>query len=164
MWPVFKRPRLAGFERPLTHGGRIDALYVRQDQDTLRQWCDCVRSHGLPVGVAGHAPAAHLWVDSLGVADFHAVCFFNCGSLHDGKGGRFSLCDIGPAANCVRTIEKPCIGYKILGSGRIDARMAFAFAFESIKPTDVVNVGMHRGDKDDMVEENAATVRRILSE
>ena len=143
------------------HGGRIDALYVRQDQDTLRQWCDCVKSHGLPVGVAGHAPAVHLWVDSLNMVDFHAVCFFNCGSLHDGKGDKFTLGDIGPAVNCVRTIQKPCIGYKILGSGRIDARMAFAFAFEGIKPTDVVCVGMHRGDKDDMVEENAAIVREL---
>jgi hypothetical protein len=46
-------------------------------------------------------------------------------------------------------------------AGRIDPRMAFEYAFESIKPSDVVNVGMFRGDKDDMVEEDAATVREI---
>ena len=40
--------------------------------------------------------------------------------------------------------------------------MAFEFAFHKIKPGDVVNVGMHRGDKDDMVEENAAMARQIL--
>ena len=60
-------------------------------------------------------------------------------------------------------MQRPCIAYKIMGSGRIDPRMAFEYAFEGIKPTDVVNVGVHRGDKDDMVEENAAMVRDILS-
>jgi hypothetical protein len=49
-----------------------------------------------------------------------------------------------------------------MGAGRIDARMAFEYAFGSIKPTDVVNVGMHRGDRDDMVEANAAIVRAVL--
>jgi len=90
------------------------------------------------------------------------VCFFNCGSLHQGKGERFHLSDVPAAVEAVRAIRKPCIAYKIMGSGRIDARMALEFAFESIKPTDVVNVGMHRGDKDGMVEENAALVRQIL--
>ena len=144
------------------HGGLVDDAYSRKDARDLRNWCDHARSHGVPVGVAGHAPEAHLWVDSLDIVDFHAVCFFNCGSLHDGEGSRFRLRDMGPAAECTRRIQKPCIGYKIMGAGRIDPRLAFEFAFEGIKTTDVVNVGMHRGDKDDMVEENAAIARDVL--
>jgi hypothetical protein len=101
-------------------------------------------------------------VDSLDLVDFHAVCFFNCGSLHDGAGERFRLADMSAAVDAIRRIEKPCIGYKIMGAGRIDAQMAFEYAFEEIKPTDVVNVGMHRGDRDAMVEENVAIVREIL--
>jgi hypothetical protein len=98
------------------------------------------------------------------VADFHAVCFFNCGSLHDGRGDKFKLSDVPAATTCIRRIQKPCIAYKIMGAGRIDARMAFEFAFDSIKPGDAVNVGMHRGDKDDMVAENAAIVESILKQ
>ena len=90
------------------------------------------------------------------------VCFFNCGSLHAGKGDRFRLADAFAGVECIRSIQKPCIGYKIMGAGRIDPAMAFEFAFENIKPGDVVNVGMHRGDKDDMVEENVAIVKGIL--
>jgi hypothetical protein len=37
------------------------------------------------------------------------------------------------------------------------------YAFEGIKASDVVSVGMHRGDRDSMVEENASMVRDILS-
>ena len=112
--------------------------------------------------VAAHDPRAHLWVDGLNTADFHTVCFFNCGSLHAGKGEKFRLSDVEPAAETIRAIRKPCIVYKIMGAGRIDARMALEFALASIKPTDVVNVGMFRGDKDGMVEENASTIREIL--
>jgi len=144
------------------HGGLVDEAYERKDEAKVRGWCDRARSAGVPAGVAGHAPEVHRWVDELGVADFHAVCFFNCGTLHRGKGDRFRLGDVAPAIACIRRIRKPCIAYKIMGSGRMDSRMAFEYAFEGIKPTDVVNVGMHRGDKDGMVEENAALVREIL--
>jgi hypothetical protein len=152
-----------GCKALFVHGGQVDELYARRDEGVLRSWVDHARTKDIPVGVGGHHPDVHYWADSLGIADFHSVCFFNCGSLHSGKGLKFRLADIGPAAECIRRIPKPCIAYKIMGSGRIDPRMAFEYAFEEIKPADVVNVGMHRGDKDDMVEQNAAMVRDILS-
>jgi len=73
------------------------------------------------------------------------------------------LADLAPAVETIQTIQKPCIGYKIMGAGRIDAELAFEYAFDNIKPGDVVNVGMHRGDNDNMVEENVALVEKILS-
>ena len=144
------------------HGAIVDKAYAEKDGDSIRAWCDHGRSRGVPVGVAGHAPEAHLWVDTLNTVDFHVVCFFNCGSLHDGKGNLFKLKDMKPAIDAIRQIRKPCIAYKIMGAGRIDARMAFEYAFENIKPGDVVNVGMHRGDEDNMVAKNAAMVSEIL--
>ncbi|MBN1675785.1 MAG: hypothetical protein JXR37_32375 [Kiritimatiellae bacterium] len=144
------------------HGDLVDGLYDKRDESRLRAWLDHARSLGVPAGVAGHSPATHRWVYELGAADFHVVCFFRCGSVHRGEGLRFKLEDLPRAAECVRAIAKPCIGYKIMAAGRIDAQMAFEYAFTHIKPTDVVNVGMHRGDKDDMVEENAAIVRGLL--
>lgn len=144
------------------HGWQVDEAFRRKDKDVLALWCNRARALGVPAGVAGHSPETHLWVDSLGVADFHAVCFFNCGSLHAGKGHKFRLADMAPAVDAIRRIRKPCIGYKIMGAGRLDPRLAFEYALENIKPGDVVNVGMFRGDKDDIVEENAALVREIL--
>jgi len=145
------------------HGGLVDGCYASGDDRTLRTWVAHARSVGLPIGVAGHAPQVHDWVASLGLVDFHVVCFFNCGSLHTGQGQRFRLADVAPAAECVRRLDKPCIAYKIMGAGRIDPAMAFEFAFDHLKPGDVVNVGMYRGDKDDMVEENVALVREVLT-
>lgn len=144
------------------HGGLVDKAYTEKDEASIRAWFKHARKAGVPAGTAGHAPVAHRWVDSLDIADFHMVCFFNCGSLHGGKGDEFRLEDIGAAVKVIRSIRKPCIAYKILGAGRIDPLMGFEYAFKHIKPGDVVNVGMHRGDKDNMVEENAAIVQEIL--
>ena len=144
------------------HGGLVDDLYAKGDAATLKDWVSRARSHGVPIGIAGHSPAVHDWVDGLDLVDFHVVCFFNCGSLHAGTGHTFRLADIAPAVECIRRSQKPCIAYKIMGAGRIDAAMAFEYAFENIKPMDVVNVGMHRGDKDGMVEENVGIVRKLL--
>jgi len=144
------------------HGAIVDNAFSQKDENTIREWFNIVNGYGIPAGVAGHSPEAHLWVNNLNIVDFHAVSFFNCGSLHDGKGEMFKLKDIDMAVKCINKIEKSCIGYKIMGSGRIDPQMAFEYAFEKIKPGDVVNVGMYRGDKDNMVEENADTVRNTL--
>jgi len=144
------------------HGGQVDNLFCRKDEATLRRWCGHARSLGVPIGCAGHTPEAHMWVDHLQITDFHAVPFFTCGSVHNGEGEKFSLSDMLRAVACIKQIQQPCIGYKIMGAGRIDARMAFEYAFDNIKPGDVVNVGMHRGDKDNMVEENASLAREFL--
>jgi len=145
------------------HGGIIDGLFAERNPEPLRAWAGHARELGLPIGVAGHAPQVHDWVAELDIVDFHAVCFFNCGSLHAGQGQRFRLADVEPAAACVKRLRKPCIAYKIMGAGRIDPLLSFEYAFDHIKPGDVVNIGMHRGDKDAMVEENVSLVRDILT-
>lgn len=144
------------------HGTFLDRAYASRDATELRSWCEYAQGKGVAAGIACHIPEAHLWAYKLGFADFHKVCFFNCGSVHKGKGERFFLADAIEAARCVQEIKKPCIAYKIMAAGRIEARMAFEYAFECIKPGDMVNVGMHRGDKDDIVEENVALVEEIL--
>ena len=144
------------------HGGYTDSLYSARDAETFCRWIRYGQSLGIPMGCAGHSSEAHLWVNSLDVVDFQVVCFFNCGSLHAGKGEKFRLADAFQAVQAIQQIQKPCIGYKILGAGRIDAKMGFEFALENIKPGDVVNVGMHRGDNDDVVEDNAKIVNDIL--
>ena len=144
------------------HGEHIDNAFAVQDDETLRAWFSHAESAGIPAGAAAHSPQAHLWINSLDITDFHAVSMFNCGSLHSGKGHKFRLADMSPAIECIGRIQKPCIAYKILGAGRIDPVMGFEYALERIKPTDVVNVGMHRGDKDNMVQENVAIVENIL--
>jgi hypothetical protein len=65
----------------------------------------------------------------------------------------------------MRQTRKPCFAFKILAAGRIPDRgvdQAFRTAFESIKPTDGIYVGMFPRVKDE-VKENAERVHRILA-
>ncbi|NRA36727.1 MAG: hypothetical protein HRU15_01185 [Planctomycetes bacterium] len=153
-----------GCKAMFIHGGVVDNLFKEKDEATIRKWVTHAQSHNIPVGTAGHTPVVHDWINSLDLVDFHAVCFFDCGSVHNQEGEKFNLEDVTKAVSCIQRISKPCIGYKIMGAGRIDAKMAFQYAFDNIKSGDIVNVGMHRGDKDNIVQENVALADEVLSE
>lgn len=153
----------SGAKAAYLHGGILDACYGERDAARLAELVDIMHEGGVPVGTAGHSPEAHLWAHELGLPlDFHVVCFYNCGSLHDGLGDKFRPEDPPPAVAAIQAIDKPCIGYKIMGAGRAEPREAFEYAFANIKPGDCVNVGIYRGDNDAMVEQNAAMVDEIL--
>jgi len=157
-----RRMAAAGAKAAYLHGGLLDACYADRDAEGLARLVDALREGGVPVGTAGHAPEAHLWAHELDLPlDFHVVCFYNCGSLHDGKGEKFKEDDPPHAIEAIQQIEKPCIAYKIMAAGRVEPRAAFERAFANIKPGDVVNVGIYRGDNDGMVEENARLVAEI---
>ncbi len=153
----------AGAKAAYLHGGLLDACFADRDADGFARLVAIMRRGGVPVGTAGHSPEAHLWAHELDLPlDFHVVSFYNCGSLHDGRGDRFKAEDPPRAVAAIRQIDKPCIGYKIMAAGRVDPREAFEYAFANIKPGDCVNVGVYRGDNDDMVEDNVRMVEEIL--
>ncbi len=144
------------------HGMLVDDLYAAQDTETLKRWVAHARKRKLVIGCAGHNVNTHYWVDSLNLVDFHAVPFFNCGSVHSKVGGeRFQLDDVFEAVKLIQFLKKPCIAYKILGAGRLDPVMAFDYALRNIKPGDVINVGMNRQADDTMVEKNVELVKKL---
>lgn len=146
------------------HGAVTDECYKTGDYGPIARMIDFIHEQGLLAGLAGHVAESHVAIFEAGIpADFHVVCFYNCGSLHAGGGERFDPADPPLAIDAIRRIDKPCIAYKILGAGRVPAREAFEYAFANIKRTDAVNVGIYRGDNDRMVEEDAALTAEILA-
>ena len=74
-----------------------------------------------------------------------------------------------PARMCrtIRATKKTCLAFKILAAGRAaegreGLEQAFRFAFENIKPSDAVIVGMYPRFKD-KVKQNAGIVRSLLA-
>ena len=64
----------------------------------------------------------------------------------------------------VREVRKPCLGFKILGAGRMCANApmldnAFSYAYRSIKPLDGVIVVMYPALSDE-VPENVAFAKK----
>ncbi|MCE5198658.1 MAG: hypothetical protein ABFD54_01810 [Armatimonadota bacterium] len=79
----------------------------------------------------------------------------------------FDTDDPARMAAVIRAASKPCIVYKILAAGRkcdtpqavVDA---FHYAYDNIKPTDIVNVGMFQKYRN-QVKENVEIVRAHLA-
>jgi hypothetical protein len=65
----------------------------------------------------------------------------------------------------IRQVKQPCLGFKILAAGRMcssdpQVEAAFKFAFEHLKPTDGVIVGMYPRYQD-QIGQNAQYTRQF---
>jgi hypothetical protein len=158
------------------HGNRTDDRFAAGEAGKVREFCKAVRDAGVMVGVSAHNPAVFDRIESEGWdVDYYQTCVYRVtrtreearrefGEAPLDSGGMFLEGD--PARMCrfVRQTKKPCLAFKILGAGRnterpaqIDA--AFKFAFENIKRTDAVIVGMCPKFKDEIAENVALTIK-----
>lgn len=150
------------------HAGKID--HVR---DLVKEIHDC----GLPAGVGTHNPEVVQYIEEKGwETDFYMCCFYNLARGYKSAPAadrdayardRFQPEDPARMAAVMREVRKPCIAFKIMAASRRcgtpeSVREAFTSAFATIKPGDMVDVGMfpkHRNH----VAENASFVRDILT-
>jgi hypothetical protein len=144
----------------------------------VKEWCKKARQLGVVVGVGTHKPEVIAQIESEGWdVDFYAGCVYNRtrtpdewrkvlnGELMEMAGETYVQSDPPRMYKVMRQSKKPCFAFKIMAAGRISdkgADQAFQTAFESLKPTDGVFVGMFPRIKDE-VKENAERVCRILS-
>jgi hypothetical protein len=159
-------------------GEVVDKAYQSGQMNTVKEWCKQVRDLGVLVGVGTHKPEVIAQVEEEGWdVDFYAGCVYNRtrtpeewkkalnGEMMEMPGDIYLQSDPPRMYRVMRQTRKPCFAFKILAAGRIADRgvdQAFRTAFESIKPTDGIYVGMFPRVKDE-VKENAERVQRILS-
>ena len=107
--------------------------------------------------------------------DFYMGCFYNLARQYKSAPAvdqdayakdHFPADDPHRMTAVIRQVSKPCIAFKVMAASRNcetpeDAQSALRFAFEHIKPGDMVNVGMFQKYKN-QVKENAESVREIL--
>jgi hypothetical protein len=67
----------------------------------------------------------------------------------------------------LRQVKKPCLGFKVMAASRNcttpqSTEAALRFAFENLKPSDAIVVGMFQKHRN-QVEENSRLVRKILA-
>ena len=159
-------------------GEVVDKAYQNGQMNTVKEWCKQVRDLGVLVGVGTHKPEVIAQVEEEGWdVDFYAGCVYNRtrtseewkkalnGEIVEMPGEIYLQSDPPRMYRVMRQTRKPCFAFKILAAGRIPDRgvdQAFRTAFESIKPTDGIYVGMFPRVKDE-VRENAERVHRILA-
>jgi hypothetical protein len=116
-----------------------------------------VKDRGLLAGVSAHNPNVIKQIANEGwEVDFFMTCFyFLTRNLEKEETmpiipvGSYNFFKDDPRVmtQVIRQVKQPCLAFKILGAGRLcsseeKVRAAFQFAFENIKPTDGVIVGM----------------------
>jgi hypothetical protein len=159
-------------------GEVVDNAWQSGEMKTVKEWCKKARDLGVLVGVGTHIPEviARIEEENWDV-DFYSGCVYNRrrtidqwkqalnGEIMEMPNDIYMQSDPPRMYKVMRQTKKPCFAFKILAAGRIPDRgieQAFRTAFESIKSSDGVYVGMFPKFKDE-VRENAEIVHRILT-
>jgi hypothetical protein len=153
------------------HGGVTDRLFRGGQSGEVHDFVKRVHDAGVLAGVSAHNPDCIKRIADEGwKVDFFMTCFYYLTRTPEelknmppvdtlGSGYSFFPSDPVIMTKVMQQVGPPCLGFKILGAGRKcrDKQMveeAFKFAFEHIKPTDGVIVGMYPRHTD-QVRENA---------
>ena len=156
------------------HGGATDRLFQEGKAQEVHDYVKEAHDRGVLAGVSADNPDCIRRVAEEGwEVDFFMTCFYfltrkqgpedNHATLEVSYG--FRAGDPLVMTEVVRQVKQPCLGFKILASGRLCAnenmvRERFRFAFSHIKPSDGVIVGMYPRFFDE-VRANAEYTREL---
>ena len=159
-------------------GEVVDDAFQSGKMETVKEWCKKARDLGVLVGVGTHIPEVITQVEEEGWdVDFYSGCVYNrrrtadewrkvlSGELLEMPHEIYLQSDPQRMYKVMSQTEKPCFAFKVLAAGRITGKgveQAFRTAFESIKPTDGIYVGMYPRYRDE-IRENVEIVQRILT-
>jgi hypothetical protein len=166
---------LIGFSH---HGSVTDARFREGKSQVVHDYVKKVHDMGLLCGVSAHCPDhTKKMGDEAWENDFFMTCFYHLTyppkqqETEMGKkvvGEPFFDTDPIKMTEVIRSVDKPCLGFKILAAGRVcrnektakeSVEKAFKFAFANIKPIDAVIVGMFPAFYDEL-SDNVAYVRK----
>jgi len=159
------------------HGGVTDRLFGRGQSQQVHDFVKRVRDAGVLAGVSAHNPNCIKRIADEGwPVDFFMTCFYHLTRTKEDLekmppvvtlpiGYSFFASDPLAMTEVARQVSQPCLGFKILAAGRKchdkqSIREAFQFAFEHLKPTDGVIVGMYPRFQD-QIRENAEFARQF---
>ncbi|MCX7886587.1 MAG: hypothetical protein N3B01_04925, partial [Verrucomicrobiae bacterium] len=139
------------------HGGATDRLFAEGKASQVHDYVKAVHDAGVLAGVSAHNPdCINRIADEGWEVDFFMCSFYFLTRKTVHKDTEIPMLDFGlpffrddpkVMTQLIRQVKQPCLAFKILGAGRLcqnqqTVRAAFKFAFDNIKPTDAVIVGM----------------------
>jgi len=154
------------------HGGATDKLFAEGKSQEVHDYVKEAHDRGVLAGVSAHNPDCIKRIADEGwEVDLFMTCFYFLTRKQTGPsdtlhvGYPFYAADPQAMTALVRQVKQPCLGFKILAAGRMCASQpmvqdAFRFAFQHIKPTDGVIVGMYPRFFDE-IRANAQYVREL---
>jgi len=159
------------------HGGVTDRLFRQGKSGEVHDFVKRVRDAGVLAGVSAHNPDCIKRIADEGwPVDFFMTCFYYLTRTPEELkkmppvvtvqiGYSFFASDPQEMTKVARQVDQPCLGFKILAAGRMChkehlVREAFKFAFEQLKPSDGVIVGMYPRFHD-QIRQNAGYTRQF---
>ena len=172
--------KVVNYTKPIAiahHGGVTDRLFREGKRSEVRDFVKRVKDAGVLAGVSAHNPDCIKRIADEGwQVDFFMTCFYYLTRTSEELekmpsvvtvqvGYPFFASDPMTMTKVVRQVDQPCLGFKILAAGRMCSRdykieAAFKFAFEHLKPTDGVIVGMYPRYHD-QIRQNAQYTRKF---
>lgn len=155
-------------------GEITDRAWRAGNLNPVREYAKKLKGLGVSmVGVASHIPEVLARIEDQGWdIDFYAGSAYNIrrtpdelrkllgGEIPEMERDVYLQDDPSRMYAFFRSTKKPCVAYKILAAGRVASpQQAFQRAFESIKPIDLVCVGVFPHMKDE-IKEDALYVSR----
>ena len=156
------------------HGNRTDYLLRANQKQRIKDFINISHDLGIQAGVASHCPEhVRMMDDEKWENDFFMCSFYNVTrpdaeqQKEAGKvvfGEPFFVSDPADMTGTIKGVSKPCLAFKILGAGRAcyspqSVDSAFQFAFENIKKTDAVIVGMYPKFSDEIRDNIRLTLK-----
>jgi len=131
-------------------GCRIDDMVKEGKWDVIRSWLELIKSYGLPAGMATHRATTHLEAEERELpTDFYNQTLYRPDNYVK-KGLEESLATI-------EKLDKPVIGYKVLGAGRILPKDTLHYVFKKLKPKDGICVGVFPKKRNEIAENTSLT-------
>lgn len=163
---LIKKAKMANASAIYVHGGEVDRLFEEGREAEIVAQIEAIRALGLPAGVAAHVPSNLLELQRRGApVDFYLMCLYNLsgyrGRSETEPEERFDDADREVALAAARTLDRPCIYYKVYGAGRRTGAEALDDVAASIRPCDGVLIGMFPLDHPRIVEENVRRIARL---
>lgn len=137
-------------------GIRIDEQVGRGRWDIVRGWLERIKAQGLPAGMATHGAKTHLEAEDRRLpTDFYHQTMYRPDNYVE-QGLEESL-------TTIEKLDKPVVGYKVLGAGRVRPQEALPRVFKRMKAKDGVCVGVFPKKNPDEIRQNVELVRRLSS-
>jgi hypothetical protein len=156
------------------HGNRTDDRFKAGEKDKVQEFCKAVRDSGVMVGVSMHNPEVMDIIESENWdVDYYMTCMYYVSRRKEEAREKYGEASVGEIymegdpermSRMIRQTKRPCLAFKIFGAGRTcdntkQVEASFKLAFEKIKPTDAVIVGMCPAYKDEISENVAMTAK-----
>ena len=153
--PMEKELRIAidnGSTAICIQGCRIDDQVRERRWSVVHGWFELIKSHDLPAGIATHAAKTHLVAEEKEMpTDFYHQTMY--------RPDRYVKEGLEESLATIEQLDKPVIGYKVLGAGRIKPEETLPYVFTRLKSKDGLCIGVFPKKNRREIRENVALTR-----